>query len=108
MHTEVKEGDEEKRCLLTRNAKRNAIATTMTFCNARQFQFLTVDSVSTYGALLGFRVSFPLFGAFERGKVVCVWMRLICLCVYYDTETRRDNKSCIRSVTSIRRHLPIK
>jgi predicted RNA-binding protein (virulence factor B family) len=89
VHTEVKEGDEIS-VFLTRNAKRNAIATTMTpFVMPGNFGFLTVDSVSTYGALLDWGVSFPLFMPSREWKARLRVDETYLVYVYYDTETRQ-------------------
>lgn len=89
VHTNVGVGDEID-VFLTRNAKRNAIATTQTpFVFPGQFGFLTADSVSSYGALLDWGLSMPLFMPSREFKTRVRVDGTYLVYVYYDENTHQ-------------------
>ena len=89
VHTDVAVGDEIK-VFLYRNAKRNAVATTHEpSVMPGQFGFLSADSVSTYGALLDWGLSTPVFMPSREWKTRIRVGGTYLVYVYYDKETEQ-------------------
>lgn len=89
VHTDVAVGDEVT-VFLYRNAKRNALATTHEpSVMPGHFGFLTADSVSTYGALLDWGLSSPVFMPSREWKTRIRVGNDYLVYVYYDKETEQ-------------------
>ncbi len=89
VHSDVAVGDELK-VFLYRNAKRNALATTHEpSVMPGHFGFLTADQVSTYGALLDWGISSPLFMPSREWKTRIRVGGSYLVYVYYDKETEQ-------------------
>lgn len=89
VHKEVALGDEIN-VFLSRNAKRNAVATThQPSVMPGQFGFLTADSVSTYGALLDWGLTSPVFMPSREWKTRIRVGGTYFVYVYYDKETEQ-------------------
>ena len=89
VHTDVEVGDEVS-VFLYRNAKRNAMATTHEpSVMPGHFGYLTADQVSTYGALLDWGISTPLFMPSREWKTRIRVGGSYLVYVYYDKETEQ-------------------
>lgn len=89
VHTDVAVGDEVN-VFLYRNAKRNAIATTHEpTVMPGQFGFLSADSVSTYGALLDWGLTTPVFMPSREWKTRIRVGGTYLVYVYYDKDTEQ-------------------
>lgn len=89
VHKEVAVGDEID-VFLYRNAKRNAIATTqIPIVMPGQFGFLVADTVASYGALLEWGISTPLFLPSREFKTRVRPGNSYLVYVYYDENTHQ-------------------